>query len=181
MLKSPCNEQVGTHPAFNAIEQVLRYRLKLICSEFVADTENAHYGACSFRAGHLSIKYRIAKTTPKKAGQFVTAWWRAPDGSAQPFSSDSEFDRLVVGVRDDQHMGQFVFPRAALAKQGVLSTPGRDGKRGFRVYPPWVRTENDQARRTQDWQNEYFLDLDEARFDLRAAQQLYGVATDIDP
>ncbi|RYE38879.1 MAG: MepB domain containing protein, partial [Sphingobacteriales bacterium] len=38
----------------------------------------------------------------------------------------------------------------------ILSGNGKNGKRGFRVYPPWDLTENSQARKTQQWQLEYF-------------------------
>ncbi|TMU97413.1 hypothetical protein FGK60_05690 [Streptomyces sp. DASNCL29] len=55
--------------------------------------------------------------------------------------------------------GEFVFPRAVLCERGVVSRDRRGGKRGFRVYPPWVTTANRQARGTQAWQVNHFLHL----------------------
>ena len=46
------------------------------CSEPIMDAESAEYGACTFTLNDLSIRFRIAKITPTKVGQFVTLWER---------------------------------------------------------------------------------------------------------
>lgn len=51
-----------------------------------------------------------------------------------------------------------------------MSKNGEGGKRAIRVYPPWDKTINQQAQKTQKWQLEYFLGIpndrpvDTARF-----------------
>jgi hypothetical protein len=164
------------HPDLQEVKLAVFDPLGLTCSALHPDSENAEYGALSFLLGSLAIKSRVAKTTPKKVGLFVTVWTRAPDGSTQPFSKDSGIDLLTICVRQDAHFGQFVFPLNALIKHGIVTDAGREGKRGFRVYPPWVATDNDRARRTQRWQTNYFLNLDSGNVDLSLARTLFGVS-----
>ena len=52
------------------------------------------------------------------------------------------------------------FPKKILYEQGILSDKNNEGKRGFRVYPPWDEiTTNNQAKDTQTWQLKYFLEI----------------------
>jgi len=83
-------------------------------------------------------------------------------------------DVFVVSARSGAHLGQFVFPKAVLAAQGVVASgESNAGKRALRVYPPWDTTTSRQAERTQAWQLLYFLDLTEGRaMDLERARAL---------
>lgn len=58
----------------------------------------------------------------------------------------------------------------------MVSDDGAGGKRGFRVYPPWVTTTNGQAARTQTWQLDHFLYVPEdgTPVDLPRARGLYA-------
>jgi hypothetical protein len=56
------------------------------------------------------------------------------------------------------HFRAFIFPKSVLHQKGVLADDEKDGKRGFRVYPPWDIAENKQAKQTQEWQSKYFLE-----------------------
>ena len=47
-----------------------------------------------------------------------------------------------------------------LLSKKIVSYDNVEGKRGFRVYPEWVRAENHQARNTQKWQLDYFKHFD---------------------
>ncbi|MER7582277.1 MepB family protein [Kitasatospora sp. NPDC097691] len=132
-----------------------------ICSQPVAETESAEYGAHELTVDGLSVRFRAAKTTPKKVGQFVTVWKRSAEGPIQPFDAADPVDLFVVSCRDRGHFGQFVFPRDVLCEQGIVSRAGVGGKRAFRVYPPWVLPTARQARSTQVWQADYFLTIPE--------------------
>jgi hypothetical protein len=143
-----------------------------VCSVPRPDAENAEYGAVSFFLDGRRVKYRAAKVTPTKNGLFAVAWKRAGDGSTVPFSGDDPFDLLAVSTREGSRFGQFVFPRPALIEHDIVSSEGRGGKRGFRVYPPWVTVESRQAGRTQAWQAEYFLAIDGADLDFERARLL---------
>ena len=58
--------------------------------------------------------------------------------------------------------------------KSILSKPGKEGKRGFRVYPDWDKVENKQAEKTQKWQLEFFLELSsKTTFDVDRAKFLY--------
>ncbi|MCX5192477.1 MepB family protein [Streptomyces sp. NBC_00249] len=129
----------------------------LSCSRPVAEPESAEYAACAFTLDGLRVRFRVAKTTPKKAGQFVTVWKRSGSGPIQPFDAADPVDLFVVSAREGSHFGQFVFPRDVLVERGVVSRGGAGGKRGFRVYPPWAVTVARQARGSQAWQVEHFL------------------------
>jgi hypothetical protein len=123
------------------------------------EAESADYHACSFSVEGRSIKYRLAKITPTKTGQFVTVWKRKLNGSIQPFDLSDEIDFVLVTVKTKSERGLFVFPKEALREHGILSVRGQGGKRALRVYPPWDKAESKQAEKTQKWQLEYFLDM----------------------
>jgi len=123
------------------------------------EAESADYGACVFEVNGCSIRFRVAKITPTKIGQFVTLWKRVGNGPIQPFDISDSVDSFVVSTRKNKHFGQFVFPKSALVKHGIVSKEGVGGKRGIRIYPPWDKAISSQARKTQNWQLEYFLEI----------------------
>lgn len=129
------------------------------CSPGVSEPDNAEYGAMVCGVGSSTMRIRVGKVTPTKVGLFVSVWRRAADGSTEPFPVESDVDALVVVAREGDRYGAFVFPVEVLATRGVVSAGGVGGKRGFRVYPPWSATGNPQARRSQSWQCDWFLDM----------------------
>ncbi|MFE7776534.1 MepB family protein [Streptomyces sp. NPDC057445] len=131
------------------------------CSRPVPEAESAEYGACEFTLDGFSVRFRVAKTTPTKVGQFVTVWKRSPSGPIQPFDAEDSVDLFVISTREGHRFGQFVFPCDVLCERDIVSRDGSGGKRGFRVYPPWVTTTSRQARNTQTWQVNHFLHLPE--------------------
>uniref|UniRef100_A0AAU2VHB9 MepB family protein n=1 Tax=Streptomyces sp. NBC_00003 TaxID=2903608 RepID=A0AAU2VHB9_9ACTN len=144
------------------------------CSPPIPEAESAEYGAHEFTLDGLAVRFRVAKTTPTKAGQFVTVWRRSASGPIRPFDAEDAVDLFVVSTREGDRFGQFVFPQDVLRERGIVSTNGDGGKRAFRVYPPWVTTTSRQARGTQAWQVEHFLRLSEAEpIDLPRAHTLY--------
>ncbi|MBO8183917.1 MepB family protein [Streptomyces sp. DW4-2] len=144
------------------------------CSQPMAEAEGAEYGAQQLTVDGLSVRFRAAKTTPTKVGQFVTVWKRSAQGPIQPFDVGDPLDLIVVSCRDGHHFGQFVFPRDVLYERGILARGGVGGKRAFRVHPPWVTTTARQARSTQAWQTNYFLHIPEDRpVDSTRARALY--------
>ncbi|MGR4880430.1 MepB family protein [Streptomyces sp. LARHCF249] len=144
------------------------------CSLPVPEPEGAEYAAHAFTLDDLSVRFRVAKTTPAKAGHFVTVWQRSEEGPIRPFDTDDGVDVFVISSRDDGGFGQFVFPREVLSERDIVSRNGSGGKRGFRVYAPWVATTSRQARSTQAWQVNYFLHLGhDGLADLARAHTLY--------
>lgn len=128
------------------------------CTNPVAEKESAEYGAFSFQLNKRSIKFRTAKITPTKVGQFVVLWKRIGKGPIQPFDA-SDLDFAIISVRDKKRFGQFIFPKSALIKHGILTVQKKEGKRAIRVYPPWDKTTSLQAKKTQEWQLKFFLDV----------------------
>ncbi|MEU0940160.1 MepB family protein [Embleya sp. NPDC005971] len=128
-----------------------------VCSTPVGEPESAEYGAHVFTVDGAEVHFRIARTTPTKVGQFVTLWRRSAAGPIAPLTAEGSLDLAVISSRQGEDFGQFVFPREVLRERGILSVHGAGGKRGFRVYPPWVSTSNRQADRTRAWQLDHFL------------------------
>ncbi|MEV6734868.1 MULTISPECIES: MepB family protein [unclassified Streptomyces] len=144
------------------------------CSQPVPEAESAEYAAHAFTLDGRRVRFRAAKTTPTKVGQFVTVWKRSARGPIEPFDAADPVDLFVISSRDDDGFGQFVLPMDALRRNGVVSVDGSGGKRGFRVYPPWVTTANRQAGRAQAWQVEHFLHLpQDGPVDPARAEELY--------
>lgn len=141
-----------------AMEQV--YRLcGFTYDNLVLETESAEYGACKFEINNKKIKFRTAKITPTKIGQFVAFWKRIGSEPIVPYDSSDYFDFLIVSVRSDKNLGQFVFPHSVLLHQGLLSKNSQRGKRAIRVYPPWDIPDNPQAKKSQSWQLRYFFKI----------------------
>ena len=129
------------------------------CKNITQEAESQEYGACEFEMNNRRIKFRVAKITPTKIGQFVTLWKRIGDGPIMPFDVSDPVDLFVVSVRKDEHFGQFVFPKNILYEKGFVSKNGNGGKRAMRVYPPWDVTDSPQAKKTQAWQIIYFVEI----------------------
>lgn len=123
------------------------------------ESESSEYKACNFKLNKLQVRFRKAKITPTKIGQFVTLWKRLSTGIIAPFENTDSIDLVIINIVNGNQFGQFVFPKSVLCKQGILTVNHKEGKRGFRVYPPWDKTTNAQAIKTQTWQLNYFLDL----------------------
>lgn len=147
-------------------------------SRLIKEIESEEYGAYSFQLNELIIRFRIAKTTPTKVGQFVTLWKRAGKGPIQPYDINDPFDFFVISTRKDNQFGQFIFPKSVLCKHDIVSVNGEGGKRAIRVYPPWEKSLNKQAQKSQNWQVKYFLDMSSAKsLDLDRILQLYSLQT----
>lgn len=146
---------------------------RLICENIHQESESHDYGAYEFTVNNLRVKFRVARTTPKKSGQFVTLWKRINDVSPIiPYDMQDSIDLFVVSVRDSGTFGQFVFPKQILYEKGFISKQGRGGKRAMRVYPPWVMPHSLVAIKTQQWQLLYYLEI-QPYFDSKKANKLY--------
>jgi hypothetical protein len=150
----------------------LNFELKNIKSEL----ESAEYKAFTFQLNNVYVIYREAKITPTKTGQFVTLWKRISGQPIEPFHVSDAFDFVIISTRNNHHFGQFIFPKSVLIEKGIISSGTREGKRAFRVYPPWDLAENKQAQASQKWQLKYFLTiLDSETVDLGRAKSLFEI------
>ena len=152
--------KTGTADLF-LVEEFLFKPLGFAIENLRAEKESADYAAAEFTLNGNFIKYRQAKITPTKIGQFVTFWKRIGKGPIMPYQSDDLFDFLIVNVRDENRLGLFVFPKKVLCDKGIVSTNEKEGKRAMRIYPSWDKTDSPQAIKTQKWQLEWFIDFSE--------------------
>ncbi|GLR18003.1 MepB family protein [Portibacter lacus] len=141
-------------------------------SDIEIEKESKAYHACQFRMNDQNMVHRKAKITPKKVGQFVTLWKRGVSGETEPYCDTDEIDFILISVINDKRIGQFIFPKAALIQNKILTTNQRQGKRGFRVYPSWDDPQSKQAVKTQAWQIHYFIEFD-IHQDLKIVKRLF--------
>lgn len=161
---------------FPEIEQINNSIFKLCgfeLSNLIPETESQEYFACNFQLNEINVKFRKAKITPKKVGQFVTLWIRNENGITEPFNISDDFEFYIIATQLENKLGIFIFPKTVLHQNKILSDKITDGKRGFRVYPPWDITTNDQAKKTQIGQTKNFLDIsNDNTIDIKKAIEL---------
>lgn len=145
----------------------------LMIQNLVVEDESEDYGSVGFKLSERNIKFRVAKITPTKAGQFVTFWKRMGKGPIQPYDYNDPFDQLMASVRTEHWIGKFIIPKKVLIEKGILSTDSKEGKRAMRVYPAWDKVYNAQAKRTQAWQLEWFIEFSpEGQLDISRLEYL---------
>lgn len=143
------------------IEKLLFETTPSKISNLIEEQEAKEYFGCNFQTEKLNFKFRKAKITPKKVGQFVTLWKRNSNNETEPFRDSDNFDFYIIATEENDNYGFFLFPKSELMKRQILTTNSKEGKRGFRVYPNWTKTENKQAEKTQIWQTQYFINSED--------------------
>ncbi|MEK3877404.1 MepB family protein [Paenibacillus sp. FSL M7-0420] len=146
------------HTTLAYINETLYAPAGFIADSIREEPQNAEYGAGTFQLGALSVRFRVAKITPTKTGQFVAMWEKNAERKNQAFTYADAPDFLVINTFHpvSGELGQFVFPKDLLKKHGVLATDNAPGKMAMRVYPAWDTVTNKQALATQKWQIPYF-------------------------
>lgn len=123
------------------------------------EQQNSDYEGATFLLQGRIYRSRLAKCTPKKKGYFVAVWEKDETGTNQAFNYDNAPYMLVIFVIDSEKLGLFAFPNTVLLTKGILKSTTQKGKMAFRVYPNWVTDLNVTAKKTQNWQRDYFLDI----------------------
>ena len=149
----------GIHPDLQEARESAYKPSGLTIENFLIEPESKEYGACVFEMNNLCIKFRVAKKTPIKTGQFVTLWKREGVGSILPHDIEDPIDLFVIGVCNSDNFGQFVFPKTVLSDRGIVSKERRGGKRAMRIYAPWDFPVSPQAKKAQAWQLQYFFGI----------------------
>ncbi|WP_243402035.1 MepB family protein [Leptospira haakeii] len=124
---------------------------------FQIEKESSDYNAAFFELNKKQAIFRLAKITPKKIGLFVTLWKRDKKGVTIPFDKNDDIDLIIIEVRKSNRIGHFVFSKSLLIENGII-TSKKEGKRGFRIYPPWEAPSSKQAIVSQNWQSRYFFE-----------------------
>ncbi|HTN19244.1 MAG TPA: MepB family protein [Pelobium sp.] len=145
-------------------------------SDFTRHQESKEYSACRFRLKGKSVEFRLSKVTPKKVGAFVTIWKRNHAGITQPFDESDELDFIIIVSEYENQFGAFIFPKSVLLEKKIMSVAGIGGKRGLRVYPSWDFADNPQSKKTQLWQNKYFVELHDTEPKNQLIEKLFGIS-----
>ena len=169
------NSNNHIHPDLAKARELVYDPCGFTCSQISISPECVEYGASFLQLDNLNIIFRVAKITPKKRGQFVTLWKRNKKSVIEPYDTLDPLDYIVVSTRDNSLLGQFVFPRSILLEKNIISINGEGGKLGIRVYPPWEKAINRQAKHTQEWKINYFLEIPEQGIlDCERSRTLYS-------
>lgn len=164
------------HSEIELINELIFKACNLEITNIVEELESREYAAHSFQLDKKTVKFRIAKITPTKTGQFVTIWKRNEKGITCPYDITDNFDFFIIATRKESNFGLFIFPKDVLLENKIISDNERDGKRGIRVYPSWDITTNKQAIKTQHWQLHYFLNLTQKdKIDINKAKKLLNL------
>jgi hypothetical protein len=164
------------YPDLKLLDKLVFKACGLEFSNFKTELESQRYSACDFQLDKQNVKFRLAKITPTKVGQFVTIWKRDERGITQPFDISDGIDFFIIAARQQNQFGLFVFSKSVLHDNKILSDETKGGKRGIRVYPSWDLTINNQAQKTQQWQRKYFLEIMQDKLiDLKKARQLFNI------
>ena len=132
----------------------------LLATSLEEESQNDKYGGGIFVLSSKTIRFRVAKTTPTKLGQFVAFWEKDKNNKNQAFNYNQAPELLVINCwGSNEEFGQFIFPKANLLKHQILRSDTSKGKMGMRIYPAWSFPESKEALKTQAWQSEYFIDL----------------------
>lgn len=124
---NPVTTHLALHPELEFCSREVFLPLGLDCSEVVPDPEAREYAGHTLRLGTKQVVFRVAKTTPTKAGQFVTLWQRSVNGPIRPFGEAGRYGLFLVAARHDERRGLFIFSAEALEGAGVLSVAGGKG------------------------------------------------------
>ena len=144
------------------VNEILYEPNHLIIKNIKEENQNSDYGAGIFQLHSKSVRFRVAKITPAKIGQFVAFWEKDKNNKNQAFSYEDATDLLVIHTcNNNNNFGQFVFPKEVLVKQGILKTATSKGKMAIRVYPNWDTPTSKQAIETQKWQLPYFVSMND--------------------
>jgi hypothetical protein len=162
------------NPIILETKELVLEKFGFIVSNLEIEKESSEYCAHRFEINKLKVVFRQAKITPTKTGQFVTLWKRnSLKNVIEPFEIADDFDLVIINVKKENRLGQFVFPKSILIEKGIVSDK-KEGKRGIRVYPSWDLTQNKQAQKTQKWQLDYFLEIPvNGNFDINRAKSFY--------
>ncbi len=146
--------------ALSYVDELIYKPTNLILKSVQEEKQNAKYGAGTFQLSSKTVRFRVARITPTKTGQFVAFWEKDENTNNQPYSYAEAPDLLVItAFKSDREFGQFVFPKEVLLTQNILKSTSTTGKMAIRVYPSWDIPTSKQAIKTQEWQLPYFFDL----------------------
>lgn len=152
----------NSNKLFSELELINKYVFQVCGIELKnaeTELESQEYFAHNFELNNQKVKFRMAKITPMKTGQFVTIWKRNEDGITEPHNLSDKFEFYIIAAREETKFGIFIFNKIILSENKILTNKNGEGKRGIRVYPPWSLTTNRQAQKTQNWQTKYFVEV----------------------
>lgn len=148
----------------NEVNRLFSKNCNIEIESYRIEKESSDYNATFFELNKKQTIFRLAKITPKKIGFFVTLWKRDKRGVTIPFHKNDAIDLIIIEVRKSNKIGHFVFSKSLLIEKGII-TSKKEGKRGFRIYPPWETPSSKQAITSQNWQSYHFFEHNKMNMD----------------
>ena len=169
----------NSHNLFSELELINKYVFQVCGIELKnveTELESQEYFAHNFELNNQKVKFRMAKITPTKTGQFVSIWKRNQYKITEPHNISDEFEFYIIGTKEETKLGVFIFNKTILSENKILTNKNGEGKRGIRIYPTWNLTTNKQAQKTQNWQIKYFIEItDNNQIDINKAKKLLNL------
>lgn len=103
--KNSWSSSLSIHPDLLATRDLVYNLNEFKCSQPQMEPESSEYGGYIFELNGLSIRFRVAKITPTKIGQFVTLWKRIGKGPIQPYDLSDPVEFFVISTRKDNYFG----------------------------------------------------------------------------
>ena len=152
--------------AIDYINTTIYHSIGMNINSIIEESQNHDYGAGKFDidtgTNVRAVRFRVAKITPTKLGQFVSCWEKDIHNKNTAYTNQNAPDLLVITVFSIHGVfGQFVFPKNILLSKNILRTDTTQGKMAFRVYPSWVQVVSQSAVQTQRWQLDYFFEVND--------------------
>lgn len=148
---------VDVNGDLKTLENLIFIPNNIMVKDFTLDKESLDYGASTAKLNSIPVAFRVAKITSTKIGYFVTLWKRGLDRKIKPYNIECETKLFIIIVRDGINFGHFIFSKETLLNYGLISDNTSKGKLAIRLYPSWCITESKQAKKTQEWQLQYFI------------------------
>lgn len=121
---------------------------------------NKQYEAIEIESSNGIFVSRLAQKTPNKKGFFFAIWKKDENNKNKPYEVKDIHNALIVNIVDVHRLGQFIFPKEVLLDKGILKSDISKGKMALRVYAPWETELNKTAIKTQQWQRDYFREIE---------------------
>ena len=86
----------------------------IVLENVETEIESQEYFAHNFELNKQKAKFRMAKITPTKTGQFVTIWKRNENKITEPYNIDDEFEFYIIATRQEEKFGVFIFDKTIL-------------------------------------------------------------------
>lgn len=143
-------------PNLQKIDQYVFRTCGLAIANLTRELESQEYAAQNFELINRKFKYRTAKITPTKTGQFVTLWQRTTTGIIAPFEINDPIDFYIIAVRKEPNLGIFISQKLFYSKKGYFLEMVKKANGGFEFIQTGMSLKINRRRKPKIGKNYIF-------------------------